>query len=77
MVLTLSVGENTEITSTWETESNEVATQTSVTHCPSELVPTEIGDLEGLLIPGEVDSIWSEGELSGVKGTLVTLATAQ
>lgn len=75
MALTFSAGENTEITSIWETDSNEVATQISA-HCPREVGLAVMDGLEDL-VPGEVDSTESMGELPGVNKPLLTLATAQ
>ena len=75
VVLTFSVGENIEITSIWDTDSYEVATQTSAIHWPREAAPV-MGDLEDL-VTGEADNVESTGELSGVNKALLTLATAQ
>ena len=45
-------------------------------HCPREVGPAVMDGFEGL-VPGEVDSTESMGELSGVNKSLLTLATAQ
>ena len=74
MLLTFSVGDTTEITSIWATDSKEVATHTSATHCPHELAAAKLDDLEGLTTGEEAGTL---GKLSRVGGASVTLATAQ
>lgn len=77
MLLTFSVGDTTEITSIWATDSKEVATHTSATHCPHELAAAKLDDLEGLTTGEEADNTGTLGKLSRMGGASVTLATAQ
>lgn len=75
-VLTLSMGENTEITSIQETDWNEVATQASTVHCICELAlaKLKLNDFKGLAI---IELRCNGSCVAGVDELSLTLAMAQ